>query len=167
SVKVNAVADFADRDAVLSAILAWINGQFHVGPLSPNVEAIAEVQEQVMKDFDANRAINRAMVISRFSQETPWSGRQDRLNMWRTLLDEVTSHLEPEERLLGQAAIVYLTGGLPWLMMADESGLDGDQAGRAAGWAIRTLIADLRTRNDEARRTGAAPRPSRQKERSS
>jgi hypothetical protein len=70
--------------------------------------------------------------------------------MWRGLLEEVTGHLDPEEARLGQAVIVYLTGGLPWLTMADESGLDGAQAGRAAGWAIRTLIADLRARNEKA-----------------
>lgn len=157
---------FADRGALLAAVMAWINEQLHVPPPS-NAEQIADVQEQVMADFDANRALNRAMVVARVGQERAWTGRQDRLNYWRTLLEEVTDHLDPEEALLAKAVIVYLTGGLPWLTMADKSGLDGTQAGRAAGWAIRTLIANLRARNEEAKREGGASRPPRKKERSS
>ena len=87
--------------------------------------------------------------------------------MWRELLGEVTDHLDPEEARLGQAVIVYLTGGLPWLTMADESGLDGAQAGRAVGWAIRTLIADLRARNEKAAAQKPAPQAAPRKERSS
>ena len=157
---------FADRDALLGAVVAWINQRLHI-VVPSSAEQIADVQEQVMADFDANRAINRAMVVARVGQEGSWSGRQDRLNYWRALLEEVTDHLDPDEALLGKAVIVYLTGGLPWLTMADESGLDGAQAGRAAGWAIRTLVANLRARNEEAQRASAAPRPPRKKERSS
>jgi hypothetical protein len=109
-----------------------------------------------MASFDAERDLFRALVISRVGQDTPWSGRQLRLDIWRRLLDEVTDHLDPEEARLARAIVTYLTGGLPWLTMADESDLDGAQAGRAAAWAIRTLIADLRIRNEEARRRGAA-----------
>jgi hypothetical protein len=107
-----------------------------------------------MADLDANRGLFRAIFVSRVGQQTTWTGRQQRLDFWRDLLEEVTDHLDPEEALLAKAVIVYLTGGLAWLTMADESGLDGAQAGRAAGWAIRTLIADLRARNQEAAARG-------------
>jgi AcrR family transcriptional regulator len=157
---------FADRGALLAAIMEWTNQQLRI-PRPSSADDIAEVQEQFMADFDTNRAVNRAIVISRVGQEAAWTGRQERLESWRRLLEEVTDHLDPEEALFGQAVIVYLTGGLAWLTMADESGLDGAQAGRAAGWAIRTLIADLRARNEEAKRRSAAPRPPRKKERSS
>ena len=103
-----------------------------------------------MADLDANRALWRAIFISRVGQHTTWTGRQQRLDYWKELLEEVTGHLDPEEALLAKAVIVYLTGGLAWLTMTDESGLDGAQAGRAAAWAIRTLIADLRARNEKA-----------------
>ena len=113
-----------------------------------------------MADLDANRGFFRAFVISRVgqTQEASWSGRQQRLRIWRTLLDEVTSHLDPEEARLAQAVVVYLTGGLPWLTMADESGLDGAEAGRATAWAIRTLIADLRARNTKSKKAAARAR---------
>ena len=140
---------FADRDDLLGAVMAWAYDQTRV-PAVASADDIATVQEQFMADLDANRALFRALVVSRVGQETTWTGRQQRLDFWRDLLEEVTANLEPEEALLGKAAIVYLTGGLAWLTMADESGLDGARAGQAAGWAIRTLIADLRVRNDSA-----------------
>jgi AcrR family transcriptional regulator len=140
---------FADRDDLLGAIIAWTYGQTRIPPLS-GADDIATFQEQFMADLDANRALFRAIVVSRVGQETTWTGRRDRLDMWRAVLEEVTDHLDPEEARLGKAVIVYLTGGLAWLTMSDESGLDGAQAGRAVGWAIRTLVADLRTRNEEA-----------------
>lgn len=140
---------FADRDDLLGAIIAWTYGQHRIPPLS-GVDDIAPFQEQFMADLDANRALWRAMVVSRVGQKAAWTGRQDRLDMWRALLEEVTDHLDPQDAVLGEAVIVYLTGGLPWMTMSDESGLDGTQAGRAAGWAIRTLIADLRARNEKA-----------------
>jgi AcrR family transcriptional regulator len=149
---------FADREVLLSAIIASTYERIEF-TLPSSVDEIAIVQEQAMAGFDAYRDLFRALVVSRVGQDTVWSGRQGRLDFWRRLLDEVTDQLEPEEALFGQAIVVYLTGGLPWLTMADESGLDGTQAGRAAGWAIRTLIADLRNRNEEARRHNAASPP--------
>lgn len=153
---------FADRDDLLNAIIDWTYGQqAHMPPLA-GADDIATFQEQFMADLDRMRGLFRAIVVSRVGQSETWSGRQERLSMWRGLLGEVTDHLDEEEARLAQAVIAYLTGGLPWLTMADESGLDGAEAGRAVGWAIRTLVADLRARNDRAaghrRPTRATPR---------
>lgn len=141
---------FADRDDLLGAVMAWAYEATRVPAVVTSAEDIATVQEQFMADLDTNRALFRALVVSRVGQQSTWTGRQERLDFWRKHLEEVTDSLDPEEALLAKAVIVYLTGGLAWLTMADESGLDGAQAGRAAGWAIRTLIADLRARNDKA-----------------
>ena len=149
---------FADRDDLLNAIIVWTYGQTRIPPLS-SADDIAAFQEQFMADLDGMRALFRAIVVSRVGQGATWTGRQERLDMWRQLLEEVTDHLDEEQARLGTAVIVYLTGGLPWLTMADESGLDGAQAGRAAGWAIRTLIADLRARNEKAAGKSLAPQP--------
>lgn len=143
---------FADRDALLDAVMASTAEWLHA-PRVSSADDIAAMQEQLMADFDTHRALVRAIVVARVGQPSDWTGRGQRLEIWRYLLQEVTEYLGPEDALFGQAVISYLTGGLAWLTMADESGLDGAQAGRAAAWAIRTLIADLRARNEAARRT--------------
>jgi AcrR family transcriptional regulator len=156
---------FADRDDLLGAVIAWATEQTRI-PRPSHADEIAGYQERFMADLDTNRGLFRAIAVSRVGQQTTWTGRQERLGFWRVLLEEVTDHLDPEEALLAKAVIVYLTGSLAWLTMADESGLDGAQAGRAAGWAIRTLTADLRTRNEKAAR-GHRTTASTRKERSS
>ena len=140
---------FADRDTLLAAIMQWNDERVRFSAPS-TADEIAGVYERLMADFDSTRDLIRAIVIARVGQDPAWTGRQERLDTLSALLDDVTDRLEPEEAELGKAVIVYLAGGLAWLTMADESGLDGAQAGRAAGWAIRTLIADLRARNEEA-----------------
>ncbi len=140
---------FADRDSLLAAIIERDNERIHV-TTPTNADEIAAVIERAMADFDTDRALNRAIVVARVGQETTWTGRQERLDYLRGLLEEVTGHLDPDEARRGKAIIAYLAGGLAWLTMADESGLDGVQAGQAASWAIRTLIADLRERNEKA-----------------
>lgn len=140
---------FADRDSLLAAIIARDYEGVPVATPS-DADEIADVIEQAMAYFDADRALNRAIVVARVGQETTWTGRQERVEYLGRLLDEVTDHLDPDEGRNGKAVVAYLAGGLAWMTMADESGLDGVQAGRAAGWAIRTLIADLRERNEKA-----------------
>ena len=140
---------FADRDALLAAMMQR-DYESVGGPMATNAGEIAEMIEHGMAGFERLRGLNRAIVIARVGQETNWTGRQERLDGLRTVLDEVTDHLDPDEAWRAKAVITYLCGGLAWLTMADESGLDGVEAGRAAGWAIRTLVADLRERNNEA-----------------
>ena len=41
----------------------------------------------------------------------------------------------------------HLLNSEAWRSMKDEAGLDGEESGRAVGWAIRTLVADLERRN--------------------
>ena len=41
---------------------------------------------------------------------------------------------------------------LAYTTLREENGLSGDEIGEAIGWAITTLIADLRKRNRKARR---------------
>ena len=148
---------FADRDELLQAVMASTAEWLHA-PRVSTADDIAAMQEQLMADFDTHRALVRAIVVARVGRGSDWTGRGQRLEIWRYLLQEVTDHLGEDDALFGQAVISYLTGGLAWLTMADESGLDGAQAGRAVAWAIRALIADLRARNEEAKRTDA-PRP--------
>lgn len=157
---------YADREDLLAAIMERDYEGIHVA-LPSTADEIADVIERGMADFDDDRALNRAIVIARVGQETNWTGRQQRVELGRRLLEEVTDNLDPEEARLAKAVIIYLAGGLAWLSMADESGLDGAQAGRAAGWAIRTLIADLRARNDRAARSKRRTPTSTRKERSS
>jgi len=53
--------------------------------------------------------------------------------------------LPPADRKLATAMLQVLNT-TPWLEMRDHWGLDGKQIARATGWAVRTLLADLKRR---------------------
>ena len=64
----------------------------------------------------------------------------------RTLRAELTELSEPELQR-AEAVLSYLHNILAYTTLREENGLSGEEIGEEIGWAIRTLIADLRKRN--------------------
>ncbi len=60
-------------------------------------------------------------------------------------LAEAVKELPKEDRKLATAMLQVLHT-TPWLEMRDQWDLDGRQIARAAAWAVRTLLKDLKTR---------------------
>jgi hypothetical protein len=52
-----------------------------------------------------------------------------------------------DELRRAEAVLAYLHNMLAYTVLREESGLSGDEVGEAVGWAIRTLVEDLRKRN--------------------
>ena len=76
--------------------------------------------------------------------------RARRLDSIRNALAEVTDNLPKQEVREAEAVFFHLESMLAWVTMRDEAGLNGKQTGEAIAWAIRTLVADLRRRNQAA-----------------
>jgi hypothetical protein len=71
--------------------------------------------------------------------------RKRRVRSYTAAAAELTRDLPPEDRLLATAMLQVLHT-TPWLEMRDHWELDGAQIAKACGWAMRTLMADLRAR---------------------
>jgi hypothetical protein len=73
--------------------------------------------------------------------------RRERLDaVGRALRAELTE-LSESELQQAEAVLAYLHNMLAYTTLREENGLTGEEIGQAVGWAIRTLIADLRRRN--------------------
>ena len=57
---------------------------------------------------------------------------------------EVTENLEPAERRRALAVVYLLVSAPAWQAMKDQWGLEGEEAGRAAAWAVGVLTDELR-----------------------
>ena len=79
--------------------------------------------------------------------------RRERLQAIRTALEEEVGALPEQELRQAEAVLAYLHNMLAYTTLREESGLGGEEIGQALGWAIRTLVADLRSRQRRARRT--------------
>jgi len=73
------------------------------------------------------------------------SQNKPRVAAYTAALAEAVKDLPKEDRKLATAMIQVLHT-TPWLEMRDHWGLDGRQIARATGWAVRTLLRDLKQR---------------------
>jgi hypothetical protein len=84
------------------------------------------------------------MALSQLGQEVRGYRRRGRLESIREAIRNELPGLGNEEAKRAEAVLAYLHNMLTYTFMREESGLSGDEIGEAAGWAIRTLVADLR-----------------------
>jgi hypothetical protein len=70
---------------------------------------------------------------------------RQRVESYSGALADAVKALPPEDRKLATAMLQVLHT-TPWLEMRDHWGLDGHQIARATGWAVRTLLNDLKAR---------------------
>jgi AcrR family transcriptional regulator len=148
---------FPDRTSLIAGAAQWIEAAYPFEHPSSAGE-IAGTFEQLFPVFDEERELNRAIVSARVGGSLPWPQREGRLEAICAALAEVTDRLDPAEAERAKAIVGYLAGGLAWMTLADESGLDGREAGLAVGWAIRVLVADLRVRNEATAQPAAHER---------
>lgn len=73
------------------------------------------------------------------------SERKRRTESYRAAAADATKDLDEEDQLLA-TAVLQVLHTTPWLEMRDHWDLTGTQMAKACGWAMRTLLADLRAR---------------------
>jgi hypothetical protein len=83
-------------------------------------------------------------LLSKRGQEIRSRTRRRRLRAYEKGMGELLAGLEPDERQRASAVVYLLISAPAWHAMRSQSGLDGVEAGRAAAWAVRVLIDELR-----------------------
>ncbi len=150
---------FPDRDALLDALDEWFDGQIggSEGPQLRKPTDLALVIEWLFPALDRHEAFVRALLVTGTGRRVRSRGRARRLGEIHDLMRRTTDRLEPSEGRRMTAVLAHLASSETWRAMKDESGLDGSEAGKAVGWAIRTLVADLERRNRKGGREGGGP----------
>ena len=119
-----------------------------------HIDELSELWEQVVRRFEQHPNLARALALSQTGQEIHSPMRRQRLEHIQQLLEEVTGNLSKAEARQAHAVVVYLSSMLTWVTMRDELGLETPDIGAAVSWALRTLINDLRRRNEAAGASG-------------
>jgi AcrR family transcriptional regulator len=143
---------YATREELLEAAGRWIGDELLRHPYPRDLDEVAELYQTGARDFDARPGLVRALAFSQLGRLVRGYRRRERLEaIGRALRSELPYLSEPELRR-AEAVLAYLHNVLAYTSLRDESGLSGEEVGDAIGWAIRTLIADLRSSNRKARR---------------
>ena len=136
---------FVDREALLAA------ASDRVRELAGSRVAFPKSEKDLLDTHSIYTGLDRIAPIATLVRSTP-QGRAMRLAQkaerqehYKDAASDAVKALPEGDRLLATAMLQVLHT-TPWLEMRDHWDLTGEQIARVTGWAIRTLIADLRRR---------------------
>jgi len=137
---------FPDRDAMMEAALLRVREL-----AGPHVVLPATLDELIATLEPIHTGFDRIAPIVIMTRSTP-QGRALRLSQngprvkaYTQAAAEAVKALPPRDRKLA-TAMLQLLHTTPWLELHDTWGLDGKDIARAAEWAARALLADLKAR---------------------
>jgi AcrR family transcriptional regulator len=143
---------YPTREELLEAAGRWIGDELLKHPYPRGLDEVADLYQEGARDFDERPGLVRALALSQLGRQVRGYRRRERLEaIGRAVRAELTELREPELRR-AEAVLAYLHNMLAYTTLREENGLSGEEIGEAVGWAIRTLIADLRKRNRNLRR---------------
>jgi AcrR family transcriptional regulator len=135
---------YPTREQLLEAVGRWIGDELLKHPYPSNLDEVADLYQEGCGDFDERPGLVRALALSQLGQQARGYRRRERLESIRSSLQSELSGLDEQELKRAEAVLAYLHNMLAYTFMREESGLSGEEIGEAVGWAIRTLVADLR-----------------------
>jgi len=143
---------YPTREKLLEAAGRWIGDELFKHPYPRNLDEAAERFRVECAHFDDRPGLVRALALSELGREARSYRRRGRVGAIRKALHEEAGALPADELRRAEAVLAYLHNMLAYTTMREENGLSGAEIGEAVGWAIKTLVADLRRRDKSQRR---------------
>lgn len=143
---------YATREDLLEAAGRWIGDELFRHPYPADLDEAAELFRTGCADFDERPELVRALALSQLGRRVRGYRREERLRAIRRALHDEVGALPGDELRRAEAVLAYLHNMLAYTTLREENGLSGEEIGEAMGWAIRTLVADLRRRDKIQRR---------------
>ena len=144
---------YPTRDDLLEAAGRWIGEELLEHPFPSTLDEVADLYQEGVRDFDERPELVRALAFSQLGRRVRDHRRRERLEAVRQAMRAELTELREEELRRAEAVLAYLHNMLAYTTLREEHGLSGDDIGAAIGWAIRTLIADLRRTQARRRST--------------
>jgi AcrR family transcriptional regulator len=137
---------FPDRGSLMDAALMRVRELAGVRVDYPqSARELLETLEPIYTGFDAIAPIVTMLRTTPQGRQLRLAHNAERVRSYREALADSVRALPPADRKLATAMLQVLHT-TPWLEMRDHWALDGRQIARATGWAVRTLLADLKRR---------------------
>jgi AcrR family transcriptional regulator len=136
---------FPTKEALFDAFGEWSEEHLRLVLLSypETLDEVREMAPALYRMYDERAPLIRAL-LSKRGQEIRARTRRRRLRTFEKAMREVTNGLGPAERRRALAVVYLLVSAPAWQAMRDQWDLEGEEAGKAAGWAVRVLTDELR-----------------------
>jgi len=143
---------YPTRERLLEAAGRWIGDELLRHPYPRTLDEVAELFRVGCRDFDERPGLVRALALSQLGQSVRGYRRSERLDAIGGALRDELDALPRDELRRAEAVLAYLHNILAYTALHEETDLSGEEIGEALGWAIRTLVDDLRRRNRTSKR---------------
>jgi AcrR family transcriptional regulator len=144
---------YPTREQLLEAAGRWIGDELLQHRYPRTLDEVADLFEEGCRDFAERPGLVRALALSQLGQSVRAYRRRERLEAIGRVLRAELGGLSKDELRQAEAVLAYLHNMLAYTSLREETGLSDEQIGKALGWAIRTLVDDLRRQNQTSRRS--------------
>jgi AcrR family transcriptional regulator len=137
---------FATREALFDAWAEWVDEslQIHLHSYPERADRLPDFVLELYRAYDESEPVVKAMLNSKAARAVRERTRRRRQRQFERAMSELTNELEPKERLRALGIVYLLVSAPAWQAMRDQWGLEGEEAGKAAAWAVRVLTDELR-----------------------
>jgi AcrR family transcriptional regulator len=144
---------FPTREALFDAWAEWVDEslKIHLHSYPERADRLPEFARELYRSYDESEPVVKAMLNSKAARTVRERTRRRRQRAFERAMSELIEELEPEERQRAIAVLYLLVSAPAWQAMREQWGLDGVEAGKAAAWAVRVLVDELRRNPDSIR----------------
>jgi AcrR family transcriptional regulator len=145
---------YPTREQLLEAAGRWIGDELLAHPYPGTLDEVVELFRVGCHDFDERPGLVRALALSQLGQSIRAYRRRERLDAIRQALRQELTALPEDELRRAEAVLGYLHNILAYTALREESGLSGEEIGESLAWAMKTLVDELRRRNQRLNEEG-------------
>lgn len=137
---------FPDRESLHDALSERVRAMAGKNVIMPRDEAdLTGTLHDIYTGFDSIAPLVTMVRSTPQGRAIRRASNRQRVASYTAAMADAVKDLPPGDRTLA-TAMVQALHTTPWLEMRDHWDLSGEQIARATGWAIRTLLRDLRAR---------------------
>jgi AcrR family transcriptional regulator len=144
---------FPTKDDLLTAFWDWFLDQLGVGDDPVSADELPDFVDRLFEMFGRQEPLMRGFIASRAGAEARRASFPRRRRQIERSLESLTDKMDRADARLALAALHLCYSANSWLTMRDMWGLSSAEAGRAAAWAMRVLLSELR-RNPKSLQEG-------------
>jgi AcrR family transcriptional regulator len=135
---------FASLDALGDAFWAFVEPQFGTFDAIRDADDLPPFTERLFGQFAEKAALVKALHESRSGRRLRKRSVGRRNEAFQRVLAPLTKRMPEREALAATAVCKVLSSARVWELLHEDWGLDAGEAGRAAAWAMRVIIRELR-----------------------
>lgn len=141
---------YDSREALLDGYARWLDERLVASGGVTGVDDAGSIPsgvETTFRLFDELGALVEALVVVSLATRSHVARRDERTEEFRQTLEagDVLAHLSEGDAEVVTALIRTIATSNTWFLFRHEHDIDGERAGRAVAWALRTLIEELRS----------------------